>query len=206
MPAPATFIRPCIPVAARAVPTGKRLIAQPKIDGWRCLLVKNGREVRFYSRANKDLTARLPIHKSAIAAIRPRTLILDCELAALDGNGAVDFYGLAATLRKHPDRVHLYAFDILRHNDTDLRPLPLANRLQRLHAVVGRANIPCLTAMEHSEDIPALFSACQALGFEGIVIKSLDDPYISGPCRTWMKLKTDAWKTANKDRWRNFAR
>jgi ATP-dependent DNA ligase len=206
MPAPATFISPCIPIATRALPAGKRLIAQPKIDGWRCLLVKNGREVRFYSRANKDLTTRLPIHKSAIAAIRPRTLILDCELAALDAAGAVDFYGLATTLRHHPERVHLYAFDILRHNDTDMRPLPLAKRLNRMHTVVDHADIPCLRAMEHSEDIPALFSACQSLGFEGIVIKSLDDPYTSGPCRAWMKLKTDAWKAANKDRWQKFTK
>lgn len=206
MPEPASFIRPSIPVATRIIPEGRRLIGQPKIDGWRCLVVKNGQDVRFHSRANKDLTPRLPVHMSAIASIRPRTLVLDCELVALDENGAVDFYGLASTLRRHPERIHLYAFDILRHNDTDLRPLPLAKRLQRLHSVVRRANLECLHAMEHSEDLPGLFDACQALGFEGIVVKSLDDPYTSGPCRTWLKIKTDAWHTANKGRWKQFAK
>jgi bifunctional non-homologous end joining protein LigD len=188
------------------LPTGKHLIAQPKLDGWRCLIVKNGREVRFYSRAKKDLTPRLPIHMSALANIRPRTLILDCELVALDHNGSTDFYGLASTLRRNPERVHLYAFDILRHNNTDLRPLPLARRLQRLKSVVLRADLDCLHAVESSEDLPALFQACQRLGFEGIVVKSLDEPYVSGNCRTWLKIKTETWKAANKARWKRFSK
>lgn len=206
MPVTAQFITPCAPVAAKVMPDGPGYIAQPKLDGWRCLIVKNGRDVRFYSRNGKDLTPRLPVHMELIASMRPRCLILDCELVALAENGAVDFYRLTHMLRRHPDRIHLYAFDILRHNDTDMRPLPLQKRLARMASVVSRADLQHLHAIEHTEDLTSLFRACQTLGFEGIVIKRHDRPYVSGRCTDWQKLKTPRWIEANRGRWRHFTK
>jgi ATP-dependent DNA ligase len=41
---------------------------------------------------------------------------------------------------------------------------------------------------------------------EGVVSKRQDAPYRSGQCRGWRKIKTDAWREANRERWRLFER
>jgi len=43
-------------------------------------------------------------------------------------------------------------------------------------------------------------------GLEGIVSKRRDAPYRSGECRDWRKVKTVAWREANRERWRLFER
>jgi ATP-dependent DNA ligase len=48
-----------------------------------------------------------------------------------------------------------------------------------------------------------LLAVCAKLRLEGIVSKRLDRPYVSGPCRDWIKVKCAAWKEAN--RWRSEA-
>ena len=40
------------------------------------------------------------------------------------------------------------------------------------------------------------------MGLEGIVSKRRDAPYRSGPSRDWVKTKTEAWREANRERWR----
>jgi len=41
---------------------------------------------------------------------------------------------------------------------------------------------------------------------EGVVSKRRDAPYQSGECRDWQKIKTQAWRDANRERWRLFER
>jgi ATP-dependent DNA ligase len=47
--------------------------------------------------------------------------------------------------------------------------------------------------------------AAEKRGLEGVVSKRRDAPYRSGDCRDWRKVKTDAWREANRERWRLFA-
>ena len=46
--------------------------------------------------------------------------------------------------------------------------------------------------------------AAERCGLEGVVSKRRDSPYRSGACRDWLKIKTTAWREANKERWRLF--
>jgi len=49
-----------------------------------------------------------------------------------------------------------------------------------------------------------LFAAAERMGLEGVVSKRRDGAYRSGPRCGWIKVKTQAWREANKERWRLF--
>jgi ATP-dependent DNA ligase len=57
-------------------------------------------------------------------------------------------------------------------------------------------------ASESFDDGEALMRAIERYGLEGVVSKRRDSLYRSGPCNDWRKVKTSAWREANKERWR----
>jgi len=207
MPDHLRFIAPALPTLVRAIPDTPGTIAEPKLDGYRCIVIKDGRDVRFFSRVGRDMTPRLPVMMDAIAKLRARRLILDCELVCVSADTRIDFYGIQTAMRRAPEKLHLFAFDILHVNDTDLRRLPLRKRQQRLDTVVGRADLACLRVINRQANAEALFADCVAQQLEGIVIKRLDQPYRSGVTPGgWVKVKCPEWIERNKDRWRRFQR
>jgi hypothetical protein len=50
-----TFIRPCIPTTAKAIPRGDAWLHEPKLDGYGFQIVKDGRQVRLYSRSGRTI-------------------------------------------------------------------------------------------------------------------------------------------------------
>ena len=70
---PPKFVRPCIPTAAKAIPRGEAWLHEPKLDGYRVQIVKNGRQVKLYSRNGYEWTKRLASLVEALQAIPRRT-------------------------------------------------------------------------------------------------------------------------------------
>jgi hypothetical protein len=73
----------------------------------------------------------------------------------------------------------------------------------------ARAYLVGLHAVAASEtflDGLALLQAAEKRGLEGVVSKRCDAAYRSGECRDWRKVKTVAWREANRERWRLFER
>jgi bifunctional non-homologous end joining protein LigD len=62
----AKFVRPCIPTTAKAVPRGDAWIHEPKLDGYRFQIVKDGPALRLYSRNGYDWTRRLSSMAEAV--------------------------------------------------------------------------------------------------------------------------------------------
>jgi len=203
---PPKFVRPCIPTTAKAIPRGDDWLHEPKLDGYRFQIVKDGRQVRLYSRNATDWTRRLPMLAQALQGLPCRSAVLDGELFLPDRSGAPDFRGLQAAMRSRPDDVAVFVFDLLYRNGNDLRPLPLYERRRRLIGLVSRAELPCLHLVRAFEDGARLFKAAERHGLEGIVSKRRDAPYLSGPSKAWVKVKTAAWREANRERWRMFER
>jgi bifunctional non-homologous end joining protein LigD len=54
------------------------------------------------------------------------------------------------------------------------------------------------------DDGEALLRVAEKHGLEGVVSKRRDAAYRSGACRGWRKVKTNAWREANRERWRLF--
>jgi bifunctional non-homologous end joining protein LigD len=120
----------------------------------------------------------------------------------MNPDGLPDFRTLHS---RSPDAsMAAWLFDLLRIDGVDVRGLPLEERRRRLQGQV--APLPAELRFSESFDDPVrLLAVADDLGLEGIVSKRLDAPYRSGRRPEWIKVKTEAWRLANRERWRLFA-
>ena len=178
---------------------------ETKWDGYRIQIVKDGSDVRLYSKTGSDWTKKLPSMVSEFGQFLARSAIIDGELCHSGASGRPDFSALMREMRQaRPDPFHLvvYAFDLLHLNGADLRPLPLRERRKKL---VGLDKpLPCLFAIDQFDDGDDLMQWCEKFKLEGVVSKKRDAPYVSGECKAWVKSKCEAWKEENKERGRLF--
>jgi ATP-dependent DNA ligase len=82
----------------------------------------------------------------------------------------------------------------------------LNRRRKRPEPLLSAAEVPCLRLVVTFDAGEDLLKAANRLQLEVIVSKRRSIPYRSGPCRHWRKIKTAAWKAANRERWRLFER
>jgi bifunctional non-homologous end joining protein LigD len=197
------FIEPCSPVLAEAVPTGPDWIHEVKFDGYRVQAHKHGTDVAIFSRNGNDFTTRFDVVAYQLRDLPAKAAILDGELVASNRDGTPDFAGLhRRSVEAHA--MHFWCFDLLALNGRDLRPDPLAKRRARLQALLGRFDCPAVLPSESFGDGLALLRVAEKRRLEGVVSKRRDAPYRSGDCKDWRKVKTAAWRTANRERWRLF--
>ncbi|HEY6455860.1 MAG TPA: DNA ligase D [Steroidobacteraceae bacterium] len=161
-----------------------------KLDGYRAQLRVQGAEARIRTRRGLDWTENF----AAIAKIAQGLpdSIIDGEICALDHQQIPSFAALQAAIAENQSQnLVFFAFDLLATATEDLRPLPLAERKQRLHDLLDQANlgesIRYVAHFESSADT-VLLSACK-MHLEGIVSKRLDGAYTSGRTGSWTKAK-----------------
>jgi len=197
------FIQPCSPVLANTVPAGDDWQHEIKFDGFRVQIHKLGNEVELFSRNGSRFSRRFPRLVSVLRELPAKSVILDGEIVASDAAGMPDFWRLFLRSAK-PAELHVWAFDLLPLNRKDLRKWSLEARQGRLQALVHRFDSQVLLHSEAFDDGEALLRVAEKHGLEGVVSKRLDAPYRSGACRRWRKVKTTAWREANRERWRLF--
>jgi bifunctional non-homologous end joining protein LigD len=191
--APASWVAPMLATLIDPGPWMARghhdWIYQRKLDGLRCVAVRNGGEVELWSRNHKSFNARFPDVAGALADLSVDSFTLDGELVAFDGN---DFLGFGA-LQEHGSKVNVVygVFDVLHLDGRDTRGLVLNDRNKLLSGLVVPG--PHLHPVEALSGDPAelLSSAC-AHGWEGLVAKRPDGTYASGRSADWCKLKCTA--------------
>ena len=186
-----------------------RFAYEPKYDGIRALIaVRAGGgagAVRIWSRLGNDKTAQFPEIARALGGFAQglkADVLLDGEIVALDESGEpAGFQRLQGRihLTAEPDiggrvvtqPVAFVAFDVLRDGETDVRSLPLTARRARLERIFGNAGTRVLRLSEfHAADGRALYRDALARGWEGVVAKALDAPYLSGRrSGAWRKIK-----------------
>jgi bifunctional non-homologous end joining protein LigD len=140
---------------------------------------------------------------AAFASLPARAAVLDGELCFIGGNGQADFHRLMAEMRtKWPDQdqLVLIMFDLLHQDGIDLRPLPLTERKRDLVRLCRKSVLSRMKLIQTFPDGDVLFEHCASYGFEGIVAKRLDRPYVSGPCKSRVKLKCPGWKRGERFR------
>jgi DNA ligase D-like protein (predicted ligase) len=94
----------------------------------------------------------------------------------------------AELLRTVP--VQYYLFDVLWADGTDLRPQPLRERNQRLHQLLDFADPLRYTEHRVGDGVEFYAEACQ-WGWEGLIAKRADAPYVAGRTKDWLKFKCE---------------
>ena len=151
------------PSAAVRPPKGDDWLHEPKWDGFRFQIIKDGSQVRFYSRHGAEYTDRLPGMVKAFGNLPTQSTMLDGELCLIDPRGSAHFYRLMAQMRtSHPDESHLMfmAFDLLHQDDVDLRGLALSERKRDLRRLCTKSRVPFMRQVQTFPNGPLLFEHC----------------------------------------------
>jgi len=171
-------------------PDGERWLHEIKWDGYRLLADLHEGEVKLRSRNGLDWTADFPEVVQAVQALPVRDARLDGELVVLDDNGRSDFAALQRVIDGSSKKPLRYiVFDLPGVAGVDISRAPLLERKALLKELIGDA-VGTLAFSEHVIDHgPAVFEASGKAGFEGIVSKQIDAPYVNARARSWVKVK-----------------
>ena len=155
-------------------------IFERKLDGIRCLAFG----ARLESRNGLSLDERFPTVAEALAAYPD--CVIDGEVVAFSGS-RTSFQRLGERGRN----VFYYAFDILQADGEDVRDRPLMERKAILRRVVKPAGPIRITPYRRANGIALYEEACRR-GWEGLIAKRADSPYVGKRSRDWLKWKCDA--------------
>jgi bifunctional non-homologous end joining protein LigD len=160
-----------------------------KLDGLRCLAVKNAARVELLSRNRLSFNARFPDVAAALAALPTSSLVVDGELVAFDGD-QTSFSLLQSA--PHPQGLTYCVFDLLHLDGRDTTGLMLAERQALLASALESGDRPLSLVKPLGGDPPGLLSRACSSGWEGLVAKRVRSTYRSGRSPDWLKLKCTA--------------
>jgi bifunctional non-homologous end joining protein LigD len=163
-------------------------IFERKLDGIRCIAIRDGKRVRLLSRNDLSLNGRYPEIAEALEGQSRTRFAIDGEVVAFD-RGRTSFAALARR-GQHAVRVYLYAFDILWLDGRDVRALPLRERKRLLRETLDFGGPLRLTSHRNEHGEAYYEEACRK-GWEGLIAKRADSPYSTSRSRDWLKFKCD---------------
>jgi bifunctional non-homologous end joining protein LigD len=165
-------------------------IFERKLDGIRCLAIRDELGVSLMSRTARLMNDQFPELARALEREPARDFILDGEIVAFR-NGITSFERLQQRARERVP-VFLYAFDLPRLDGEDLRPLPLRKRKARLRRALDFERPIRFNPHRNGEHGEELYREACRRGLEGVIAKRADSPYTGGRSRDWLKLKCHA--------------
>ena len=191
-------IEPMLAKPSDGLPTGDGWLYEPKWDGFRAMVFRDGDEIYTQSRDLKPLDRYFPELADPLRANIPERCVLDGEIV-ISRDGALQFELLLLRIHPAASRVKMLAeespasfvaWDLLALGDEDLRDTPQGERRARLEAVLGSARPPIhLTPATLDRDTAAdWFDRFEGAGLDGVVAKRLDAPYQPGK-RAMFKIK-----------------
>lgn len=180
-------VKPMLAKAVHVMPRDPGLIYEPKWDGFRCIVFRDGAEVELGSRNDRPLTRYFPELVELLKEALPERCVVDGEIVIVTGTG-LDFDTLQLRLHPAASRVRklaeetpasFVAFDLLALGDRDLMPEPFAFRRAELEKVLrdelARVH---LTPLTHDPDVAQdWFTRFEGAGFDGVMAKPADQPY-----------------------------
>lgn len=164
-------------------------VFERKLDGVRCLAVRDGDRVTLRSRNDLDLAPRYPGLLEALRAEPCQRFAVDGEIVAFEGS-RTSFSALQRAGRERVE-VFLYVFDLLWLDGGDLRGLPLRERKRLLRRTLEFRG-PIRYTPHRDAEGEALFQEACRRGWEGLIAKRADSPYRAGRSTDWLKLKCSA--------------
>lgn len=201
MPLDLPFQPPLEPMLAKAsdgLPTDDGWLFEPKWDGFRAIVFRDGDEVYTQSRDLKPLDRYFPELADPLRAALPERCVLDGEVV-IAGAGGLEFEALLLRIHPAASRVRMLAetspasfvaWDLLALGDEDLRDVPQGERRARLEEVLAGVTPPVhLTPATRDRAMAAdWFDRFEGAGLDGVVAKRLDGRYLPGK-RAMLKIK-----------------
>jgi ATP-dependent DNA ligase len=180
------------------MPEGEMWLFEPKWDGFRALIFRDGSEVVIQSRDQKTLNRYFPELIETFLTQLPERCVLDGEIV-IAGRDGLDFELLQLRIHPAASRVMLLAeetpasmvfFDLLCEGAQDLRNEPFRTRWKRLEHVLSSAVPPIhLTPATDQRDVAAnWFRRFEGAGLDGVVAKDVSGAYESDK-RVMLKVK-----------------
>lgn len=179
-------VKPMLAKAVPAIPTGA-LWYEPKWDGFRSIVFRDGDEVEIGSRNERPMTRYFPEVVEAVKANLPERCVLDGELIVVVGD-RLEFEVLQQRIHPAASRVKLLseqtpasfiAFDLLALDDADYTGRPFEERRAALEQALADARAPIhLTPLTRDPELAAQwFAQFEGAGLDGVVAKPLDGTY-----------------------------
>jgi DNA ligase D-like protein (predicted ligase) len=160
-----------------------------KLDGIRCVAIKGGGRLRLLSRNDLSLNQRYPELVEALRRDAADGFVVDGEVVAFE-RGRTSFARLARRGRERV-AVFLYVFDLLHLGRHDVTALPQRSRKALLrHALSFHGHVR-LTPHRNRDGERLYHDACRR-GWEGLIAKRADAPYVHARSQDWLKLKCQA--------------
>ena len=180
-------VAPMLAKAVKSIPQGDALLYEPKWDGFRCIVFRDGDEVELGSRNERPLTRYFPEVVEAVKAQLPERCVVDGEIV-IAGSDGLDFEALLQRIHPADSRVRMLAeqtpgsfvgFDLLALGDDSLMASPFAERRARLEEALAPADAPVYVtpATDSYEVATQWFDAFEGAGLDGVVAKPTDQPY-----------------------------
>ena len=179
------------------IPGGEGWLYEPKWDGFRALIFRDGPSVQIASRNGLPLERYFPEIVEPVCAALPERAVVDSELIIASEKGLA-FDSLQMRLHPAESRVRklsaeipatVIAFDLLADGDDDHRSLPLQRRRALLEEAVQPNAMLALTPQTTDRELASMwFSAYEGAGLDGLIAKRAEGEYRPGE-RGWVKIK-----------------
>jgi ATP-dependent DNA ligase len=178
-------VAPMLAKPVAAIPPGQ--FYEPKWDGFRSIVFRDGGEVEIGSRKERPMTRYFPEVVEAVRRNFPPRAVIDGEIVVA-GDGGLDFWALQQRIHPAASRVALLAattpasfiaFDLLALGDDDLTEQPFEVRRAALERALANAAPPVhLTPITRDEEIArAWFDRFEGAGLDGVIAKRADLAY-----------------------------
>jgi len=190
-------ISPMLARAAAAIPHGAGWLYEPKWDGFRAIVFRDGDRVHIGSRNQLALERYFPELIDPLREALPPRCVADGEIV-LPGEKGLDWDALSQRIHPAASRVAMLAaktpawfvaFDLLAEGDDDLRPRPTAERRTALeHALSAHPQVALTPQTSDPVEADRWFSRFEGAGLDGVVAKRAEQVYVPGE-RVMVKVK-----------------
>jgi ATP-dependent DNA ligase len=180
-------VEPMLAAPVAGIPSGR--FYEPKWDGFRAIVFRDGDEVEIGSRNGRPMARYFPEIVAAVKDSLPTRCVVDGEIVVAAGDGrSLDFFALQQRLHPAASRVALLAdqtpasfvaFDLLALDDDDLMPRPFRERRAALERALAQASPPVhLTPITRDRELARQwFDLFEGAGLDGVIAKDGDEPY-----------------------------
>ena len=191
-------VSPMLATLTRELPRSEGMLYEPKWDGFRCIVFRDGDEVELGSRNERPLTRYFPELVEALREQLPARCVVDGEIV-IAGSAGLDFDALLQRIHPADSRVRMLAastpasfvaFDLLALDDRSLVGAPFSERRRELTSAL--AGVQGSVHVTPATDDPGVaadwFDRFEGAGLDGVVAKRPDVTYRQGE-RVMLKVK-----------------